>query len=416
MQYRRLLAIAVTTCFLVPSLPGQDAPSLLKKRKGHKTVLREKKREKAKPPTPLKKSGFQLVKYRAKQGKMWAYLSPPKKPTGKGPAIIWLTGGFPCSSPEAYLWEETDIENEQSARVYRSKGITMLFPTLRGGVGGNPGYQETFYGEVEDVISAFEYLKGLKHVDPKRIFLGGHSTGGTLALLTAMATKKFAAVISLGPTSDDYGKDKATHAWNDKERNLRAPIRHLASIKIPTYIIEGETGASHALRQLKRANKNKLVTVVEIPEADHFDIIHPVNSIFANAINKAKSGSLRIDTASLRACVKVQERRLRESRDLRELADHRRRGLDLDKPRTVTFYLYSPEEAPLKKITSAKLGKGFKVGKPTKHRDSDGDTYFALEIEKKLDLMKLKDLFDSTAVVSRIAKKHDLQYDDWTAQ
>ena len=34
-----------------------------------------------------------------------------------------------------------------------------------------------FYGELEDLDSAREYLASLPYVDPKRIYVVGHSTG-----------------------------------------------------------------------------------------------------------------------------------------------------------------------------------------------------------------------------------------------
>jgi dipeptidyl aminopeptidase/acylaminoacyl peptidase len=60
----------------------------------------------------------------------------------------------------------------------------MMFPSLRGG-NDNPGRHGGFYGEVDDVLAAHDYLSRQPYVDPKRIYPGGHSTGGTLALLTA---------------------------------------------------------------------------------------------------------------------------------------------------------------------------------------------------------------------------------------
>ena len=67
------------------------------------------------------------------------------------------------------------------ARTARRESI-MMFPTLRGG-NTNPGAREYLLGEVDDVLAAAEHLARLPYVDPQRIYLGGHSTGGTLALL-----------------------------------------------------------------------------------------------------------------------------------------------------------------------------------------------------------------------------------------
>ena len=77
----------------------------------------------------------------------------------------------------------------------------MMFPSLRGG-NDNPGKKEGFLGEVNDVLAASEFLSRQEYVDPDRIYLGGHSTGGTLALLVAASTDKYRAVFSFGPNDD----------------------------------------------------------------------------------------------------------------------------------------------------------------------------------------------------------------------
>lgn len=87
---------------------------------------------------------------------------------------------------------------------------------------------------MDAVLSAYNYVRKLKHVDPKRVYLGGHSTGGTLALFSAASSDKFAGILSLGPTAADYGKDRSPYEWTDEERSLRHPIEHVSSIKTPT--------------------------------------------------------------------------------------------------------------------------------------------------------------------------------------
>src|SRR5205085_2693378 len=102
------------------------------------------------------------------------------------------------------VWQDEPPQNDQTASAYRKAGIATMFPSLRGG-NDNPGFKESLFGEVDDVLAAREYLARQDFVDPKRIYLGGHSTGGTLVLLAAASTDQFRAVFSFGPVDDIRG-------------------------------------------------------------------------------------------------------------------------------------------------------------------------------------------------------------------
>ena len=282
------------------------ADDLVKERASHKTVLIKRSAGQGgftKAPTKI----FKRIKYTSKIGKMAAYLSVHKSSKKKRPAIIWLTGGFPVSSPGSYLWEKTEIGNDQTARIYRQKGIVMMFPTLRGGIKGNPGVEERFYGEVDDVISAAKYLKSLSYVDPNRIYLGGHSTGGTLALLVAESTTLFKGILALGPVSliSHYGKEGVPFAWKDKELYLRSPIFFLSGIKSTTYVVEGENGNASSIADLRKKLKkksNSKVRLAIIKKATHFNGIYHVNKLFAEAILASKDGRLSLKKKTIEEC------------------------------------------------------------------------------------------------------------------
>lgn len=78
------------------------------------------------------------------------------------------------------MWEAASPENDQTARQYREAGIVTLAPSLRGG-NDNPASREGYFGEVDDVLAAADWLAAQPGIDPARISLGGHSTGATLA-------------------------------------------------------------------------------------------------------------------------------------------------------------------------------------------------------------------------------------------
>jgi len=60
-----------------------------------------------------------------------------------------------------------------------------MVPVLRG-ENGQPGNFTFFYDEVDDVLAAAEALAQRTYVDANRMFISGHSAGGTLTMLAAM--------------------------------------------------------------------------------------------------------------------------------------------------------------------------------------------------------------------------------------
>lgn len=220
-----------------------------------------------------------LVSYAGPLGQMAAFVSPPSHDGKRHPAIIWLTGGF-SNSISAIAWVPAMPENDQSARGFRDAGILMMYPSLRGG-NTSPGFHEGFLGEVNDVIAAARYLAKLPYVDPERIYLGGHSTGGTLALLVAESTNQFRAVYALGPVGNVavYGSALLPYDMsNRKESLLRSPQPWLDSIRVPTFVFEGTVAPSNIadLKAMSEASHNPAVKFQVVPGGTHFSIIRPV--------------------------------------------------------------------------------------------------------------------------------------------
>jgi acetyl esterase/lipase len=164
----------------------------------------------------------------------------------------------------------------------------MMYPSLRGG-NQNPGTKEGFYGEVDDVIAAAKYLKKLPYVDPNRIYIGGHSTGGTLTMLVAETTDLFRAAIAFGPVDDvsRYGFDSGFVPINfaDKQEvRLRSPGYWLNSVKKPLWVFEGGSGNITSLRRMEASNKNANIHFIAVPAATHFSILSPINALLAQKL------------------------------------------------------------------------------------------------------------------------------------
>jgi dienelactone hydrolase len=234
-----------------------------------------------KPPAEL----FQLVRYSSSVGELQAFLTPDPGDGKKLPAIIWITGGD-CNSIDS-VWDEMPPDNDQTAKAYREVGIVMMFPSLRGG-NNNPGRKEGFLGEVEDILAARDFLATQPHVDPRRIYLGGHSTGGTLVLLTAECSDKFRAVFSFGPVSHVSGYPPEFTPFdtrNSQETRLRSPIYWLHAIRSTVFVFEGENdGNGESLQAMSEAAKNPHAKFLLVRGGNHFNILAPVNRLVAQKI------------------------------------------------------------------------------------------------------------------------------------
>ncbi|HLW66042.1 MAG TPA: prolyl oligopeptidase family serine peptidase [Gemmataceae bacterium] len=290
-----------------PSEPDGELPkTLAEARKGFKTRLLQKVSADSPAATPPPEI-LRLVRYESPAGKLAAYVSPDPGDGKKHPAIIWIFGGF-SNSIGSTAWGTQPAKNDQSASAFRKAGIVMMYPSFRGG-NDNPGVKEGFFGEVNDVLAAREYLAQLSFVDPARIYLGGHSTGGTMALLAAECCDKFRAVFSFGPVEDVTGYGAKVLPFNVKSKRevqLRAPEQWLACIQCPTFVFEGasRTGVSNieALDALAQASKNSNIHFFPIEGGDHFTILAPTTALIAAKIRRdtSKECTIRFTEAELR--------------------------------------------------------------------------------------------------------------------
>ncbi len=400
--------------FIVPVF-SFAANNLLAERQGHKTVIVSNGVKTSKYPKP-NVDFVKLIKYPAKTGKLNAYIAKPAKVKGLSPALIWLTGGFPTGGAGKSVWTDRGIDNDQSAKQFWQAGFVVMYPSFRGSY-GNPGLQQGFWGEVNDVISAYNYLRKQKGVDPKQIYLGGHSTGGTLALLVAASTNKFAGVISYGPASSpmNYGAERQLHDPAIKDENyFRAPLNFLHYIDTPTIIIEGETGRSQDLRVLKVMSKNDDIKTFELKRADHFSPLAPLNQYLASYLKQHKE----LDLERL----KLQEEYdqfIRKDRDLNLLNDlvkYRQQGFIFDKRLEVVYPLLSRSKTKFKGLKFALMDEGFEVSDVTSKKDNKGKPFYEIQAIKFTTLGKLTQLQKNIASIETLSQKFDLHYQGWHPQ
>ncbi|MFM9865736.1 MAG: alpha/beta hydrolase family protein [Micropepsaceae bacterium] len=297
----RLLLITA----LLATMTTAHAASLADARRGHDAGVTGRSESDDAPQTPPPNT-FNLVRYPAPPGELAAYLTPPPKSTAKHPAIVWITGGDSAAIGD--MWSEHEPKNDQTASAFRKAGIVLMAISLRGG-NDNPGEREGLYGEVDDVKAAATYLARQPYVDPARIYLGGHSTGGTLTLLTMAATTQFRAAFAFGPMatpSRTYMAALGVQVASQEDLDRRAPIRFLSEIKAPTFIIEGEDGNAKALAAMQAANTNPNVRFHLVPRASHFTVLGPVSAAIAKQILKdtGPASAITLNDAELTALFK----------------------------------------------------------------------------------------------------------------
>lgn len=115
-------------------------------------------------------AGVSTVEFPSGDLRLKAWVNAPRADHAKKrPAVVFLHGGFGFGKED---WDMT--------KPYRDAGFAVLAPMLRG-ENGQAGVYTLFYDEVDDVLAAGEYLRKQPYVDGERLFVAGHSVGGTLA-------------------------------------------------------------------------------------------------------------------------------------------------------------------------------------------------------------------------------------------
>lgn len=228
---------------------------------------------------------FDLVYYASKVGDLAAYVSSDPGDGQKHPLIIWVVGGW-GNGIDDFPWCYPEWDNDQTGSAFWQAGVLTMYPSFRGG-SGNPGHYETLFGEVDDIVSAYEYAASLPYVDPDRIYLGGHSTGGTRALLAAEYTDKFRSVFCFGAVDLIQYHNNSQFTFDtsiEDEFVMRSPIYWLDNIKTPTFLIEGSDGNSANLENIRKTSKNENIHCYLMHGEDHFSTLAPITRLLAQKI------------------------------------------------------------------------------------------------------------------------------------
>ncbi|MGF9693018.1 prolyl oligopeptidase family serine peptidase [Rhizobium sp. 0TCS1.26] len=172
----------------------------------------------------------------------------PGGPDGSIELIAWVSDQEPSAKPKpAVLFlhggNATGEGHWQLVRPYAEAGFIVMLPSFRG-ENGQAGNYSGFYDETSDALAAAAYLEKLPGVDSQRLFLAGHSNGGTLSLLSAMTRHFRAAVpISAGVSAwryfGRYEKEIRFDAADPRELVMRSSVCFGRSLKCPTLLLRG---------------------------------------------------------------------------------------------------------------------------------------------------------------------------------
>lgn len=244
-----------------------------------------------KPP----KGVFEIVFYQSNVGPLTAYLSIPAKPNQqKFPAIIWAHGGFEGIGD--WLWKE-----KMYVQSFREQGFVVFCPSYRG-ENKNPGDYQLFLGEVDDFVSAIDYVSELQYVDENRIYLVGFSSGGTIVGFASFLSEKIRACYSISGRFDidtlikkstqKYGYDHFAPYPFDiadaKERFIRSPHNFISNQRCPLYLLLGEEELTSdiAVTKFLTSYHDKYFDYYRIKGVGHFTLLIPATRWLAKEIAK----------------------------------------------------------------------------------------------------------------------------------
>ena len=203
--------------------------------------------------------------------KLKAWVDSPAG-AGKKPAVLFLHGGFAFGTED---WDQ--------CKPFRDAGFVTMTPWLRG-ENGQPGSYTMFYDEVDDVVAAAEHLAKMPGVDANRVFVAGHSAGGTLAMLGAMTSKRFKGCASFSGSPDQVAFIRGQEELapfdinNQTELRMRSPLAFPKSFKCPARLYWGDDEFDFSLATNRLAEKARAagldVQAIEVP-GDHMTSVAP---------------------------------------------------------------------------------------------------------------------------------------------
>jgi dipeptidyl aminopeptidase/acylaminoacyl peptidase len=195
-----------------------------------------------------------LVHYPSKDGKWtisaFVYVPFNLPRNGQHPAIVYVHGG-----PTA---QTVNVFNRFIQHV-ANLGYIVIAPNYRGSTGYGKEFQHANLfdmggGDLQDVLSAAEWIKQTGYVDPKKLIVMGASYGGYMSMMAVTkAPEVWAAGVPIVPfvnyfteieNEDPVLREMDIATMGDPEKNKalyqdRSPIFFVEKIKAPLLLLAG---------------------------------------------------------------------------------------------------------------------------------------------------------------------------------
>jgi dipeptidyl aminopeptidase/acylaminoacyl peptidase len=219
---------------------------------------------------PSAPRGAREIDYPSGDLRLRAWIGLPARAPERAPVVLFLHGGFAFSE-----------EDYEMARPFLDAGYAVVMPSVRG-ENGQAGAFSMFFDEVGDVLAVTDYVRSQSWADPQRIYVAGHSAGGTLTMLAALASPHYRAVAPFSGSPDQLLLAKGLPRIVPFDRKIpaeyeiRSPLCYATSFKTPARLLMGRQEefyrtSTRLLATLAR-NAGKDVAAVEVA-GDHFNAV-----------------------------------------------------------------------------------------------------------------------------------------------
>lgn len=198
-----------------------------------------------KAPDYVKRDAFREVEVKINEGSAWELPATLSVPNGDGPfsAVVLVHGSGPNDRDETVLankpfrdlaWGLSSrgiavLRYEKRTRVHGEKMVGKDYPTVKEEV-------------VDDALAAVALLRTKKEIDPKRVFVLGHSLGGLMAPRIGEQDDKIAGLIILAGNArplEDLVLEQLTYLYSlegtteEQKAELQKIKEQVARVKDP---------------------------------------------------------------------------------------------------------------------------------------------------------------------------------------